>query len=410
MKRTQVGAGGPRRQRHAIAASVLVVLLLPVATSGAAQEEPAPVLQQQVPAVPPPPVPTVEPPRFVTGRSVDLSDIGGTVLYWGDSAIISGDVANNAVVGAARVTLDPTGRVQGDLLAWAAAVVVDGEVMHDVYVFAADVLIGRNAHVHGNVVAFAGALRIEGRVDGQVSGGGGQTTVYGEIGSMDIEASTLVIAADAVVHGDVHYESNEEAEIDASARVGGQVTRSAKAPEDGEAEGGSGSSGFWNVFWRLWRYLTSLVVGMAALLLGGTGARAPARRLRESAASALGFGFVISVVVPVGCLLAVLLVVTLPLGLITLLLFILAIYVGGLVTAQSAGEWVLRRLTGREPSEYLALALGLLLLMPLAWIPYAGFLVRYFAAVLGLGAIYLALRDAGFPWTRREPHVIAALP
>lgn len=390
-----------------------VALLLPAAGgSGAAQEAQAPVTPEPPAPVPLPPQPTTAPPRFLTGLDMNLRDIGGSVFYWGQGATIDGTIGNNAVIGGASATLEESGRVEGDLVAFAGNIAIDGEVMRDVYAWSGEVRFGPNARVHGNVTAFTGSLRIDGAVYGVVRGGGGRTVVLGEVGSLDLEAGTLTLGPEAVVHGDIVYRSNEEAEIDPGARVGGQIIRNVEQPDDEaqDADPASGGITFWSVAWRGWRYLATLLVGLTALLLGGAGARAPARRLLHAPASALGFGFVAAIVVPVACLLAIVLLVTAILGVVGGLLFVIAIYLGGLVTAQAAGTWLLRKVTAGEPSEYLALALGLLLLMPLAWIPYVGFLLRIFAAVLGLGAIYLALRDAGFPWTRAETTAPAPLP
>jgi hypothetical protein len=145
----------------------------------------------------------------------------------------------------------------------------------------------------------------------------------------------------------------------------------------------------------MWGYLSKLLVGVAFLLVGGRVARLPAERLRETPAVGLGFGFVVAVVFPVACVVAILLIVSMPLGIIGLVLFGIAIFLASLVTSQYVGAWLLRRVGGGSvPSEYLALALGLLVLSLLALVPYLGFLIRLTAWLLGLGGMFLALRPA----------------
>jgi len=208
-----------------------------------------------------------------------------------------------------------------------------------------------------------------------------------------VEAGILTIGPDAIIRGDLEYEANDEAEIAESATIMGEVRRRIKSDEDTDDEETSSGLSSWSVAWKLWGYLSKLLVGVAFLLLGGRTARLPAQRLRDAPAAGLGFGFVVAVVVPVACVVAIGLIVSLPLGLIGLVLFALAIFLSSLVTSQYLGDWLMRRLTGNTtPSEYAALAVGLLLLTIVGWVPYLGFLIRLTAWILGLGGMFLALR------------------
>jgi len=97
-------------------------------------------------------------------------------------------------------------------------------------------------------------------------------------------------------------------------------------------------------------------------------------------------------VIPVACLIAALMLVTLPLGVIVMQFYLLAIFLARLVTAQFLGDWLLRRTGQQQPSEYLALAGGLVILFLLTEIPYVGFLIWLTALFLGVGGIFLAAR------------------
>ena len=103
---------------------------------------------------------------------------------------------------------------------------------------------------------------------------------------------------------------------------------------------------------------------------------------------------------PIGAIIAMLVVIGIPLGFLTLLLFLIALYLARLVTAQAVGGLILRRFSnGDEPSAYAALAVGLPVYFVLVAIPYLGFLLWLGAIFAGLGAIFMALRPqpAGQP-------------
>lgn len=100
-----------------------------------------------------------------------------------------------------------------------------------------------------------------------------------------------------------------------------------------------------------------------------------------------------AVVFPAAAILVMILLVTIPLGLLALTLYFAAGYLARLVAAQTVGDWLLRTAPGGlEPSAYASLALGLVLFYILIQIPYVGFFIWLAAIVGGLGGIFLATR------------------
>ena len=332
------------------------------------------------------------PPTFISQLAGELGDVYGDIFFWGQRLRITGRVLDNAFVGGMVASLDG-GTVEGDLFAFGTGVTVDGEVFGDVYAFAQQLTITERARIHGNVIVFVGALTIDGSVGGLVTGGGGALRINGLVGSIDLDCGLIEVGPEARILGDLEYTSNEEADIDQGASIGGEVrwNREEDEDEDEDEENSSDWIAF-GILWQAWGYLSKLVVGVVALVLGGAAARAPAAALRRHPARGLGFGFVAAVVVPVACVVAMLLVVGLPLGAIGLGFYAIAVYLARLVTAHWIGDWLLRRVSKRAPSEYLALALGLLLLLLAMRVPYLGFLVHMTAIVAGIGGIFLTGR------------------
>jgi cytoskeletal protein CcmA (bactofilin family) len=342
-----------------------------------------------------PPIP--DPPRFISEIVGSVGDINGDLFWWGQSVSLTGSVLNNAFVGGSTASID--GTVGSDAFAFAGTTYVTGEVSQNVYAFTGQMFVQEGAVIHGNLMCFCGSLTINGTVRGQVLGSGGQTIVTGDVGSMKLEVGTLNVGPDAVVRGDLEYAGNETATVSPDADVRGEVRWNVgsaddeddDADEDAESVSGSGFS-FWDVASTLWWYLANLVVGVAFLVFGGRAARQPIERLREQAAVGLGFGFVVAVVVPVACLIALLMLVTLPLGFIVMQFYMLAMFLARLITAQYLGDWILRRAGQEQPSEYLALAGGLVVFFLATEIPYVGFLIWLTALFLGMGGIFLAAR------------------
>ncbi len=396
---------GARMQRLVmLGLAALVALSLPAGTDGVASASSVPSSSQD-PAEPPPTpapeqsMPAIEPParpRFDSVISERVRDIGGDIFLWGQSVTLAGRVGHNAFFGAQTGTV--AGHVEGDVFAWAGGITVSGEIDGDLYVGTGGATIMEGAEIHGNLLCFCGSLNMDGSVGGALLGSAGGASISGTVYAIDMEVGQLTLTETAVVLGDITYESNDEAEIADTAQIGGQLNwnREVESDDEDEADEAPGFS-FWSIGWKIWAYLSNLIVGAVFLLLGGSAARAPAARLRSAPAPGLGFGFVVTVVFPVACLVAIALIVTLPLGILGLMIFALAAFIARLVTAQFVGDWLLGRLGSAGSSEYLSLAAGLLLLFVVAEIPYVGFLIRMVAIILGIGGIYLALRAGGFP-------------
>jgi len=328
----------------------------------------------------------------------EFTDSVNDLFVWGWMPTISGQIADNAFLGGQKVEITRNASIGGDLFLFAQTARIDTVVRGDLYAFVAELTIGQGGSVEGAVYGSAGTLTIDGQVTGPLRFAGGVVTINGTVrDDVRIEAGELELGPDAVIEGELRYESPREATIDPGARVEGEVHYyPPREEEEGEEPAASRSLiSFWSVLWDTWWLVSSFLVGAIALAIGGEAARRPAARLVQQPALGLGFGFVVAVVIPAAAILAVLLLVTIPLGLITGAVYLAAAYLARLVAAQAVGGVTLRLLrSGEEPSPYLSLAIGLVLFFFLTQIPYVGFLIWLAAVVAGLGGIFLATRKS----------------
>ena len=89
-----------------------------------------------------------------------------------------------------------------------------------------------------------------------------------------------------------------------------------------------------------------------------------------------------------------LLVIAIPLSLLTLGLFVVALYLAKIPVALWTGRRILSLVGVHDPSPYLAFALGIVVLYLLFSLPFfLGRLIWLVTSWLGLGAMILALRN-----------------
>ena len=334
--------------------------------------------------------------RFVLDDVYTYEGSVNDLFVWAWLPTLSGSVSDNAFVGGQHVNVDASTTIGGDFFVFAQTAAIAGQVEGDLYCFCGTMTIAEGGSVGGRIFATSESMSIDGAVRGPVIGAGGVFRLSGTVErDVRVEVGRLEIGPNARIGGDLRYQSATEGEIDPGAEIVGEVRRiePAEGEEGEEEEEEAGWFSFWGMIWKLWLYAGSFLAGALLLWVGGDAARRPAASLASQPAQGLGFGFVVAVVFPAAALIAMVLIITLPLGAVGMMLYVVALYVARLVTAHWFGDWMLRRVRdGTEPSAYAALGLGLVVFYILVAIPFLGFLFWIFSMVAGLGGIYLAAR------------------
>jgi len=310
----------------------------------------------------------------------------------GQEVTIRGTVLDNAFAAGQTVTLDG-GRVEGDLFVAAGMVLIDGEVLGDLYGFSGDLRITPRAVIHGDVRVGVGDLTHEGTIEGMLEVGAGMASLDGRIGGdAKLEVGELTLGPNAILGGDLIYEAPLSTEILDPTQISGIVDfTQVEASDETCSDDGPNVLGW--LLKRAWLYFGALIVGCVLLRLSGRRFGRFADALIDQPGRSVGIGFVSLVSIPAFAVLAMVLVLPLQLGVLTTLLYLVALYVAGIIASLAIGRWLLNRMGRTEASAYAALALGLLALHLLLPVPFLGFVVRLVAVVAGLGAMWVAARN-----------------
>jgi len=338
-------------------------------------------------------------PVVLADQRVEMRGQVGDLFAFAQHAVVSGTVDDNAFFFNQSTRL--SGQVGGDVFAFAQNLQIDGEVGGDIFCGGQELVISPGAVVHGNILIGCETLRIDGRVDGEIRGGGGTLILNGELGGGGrVSMGALQIGPSARLGGDLVYESPLEACVDSGAVLDGELIfeyHEASEPCEDEEEwaGGLPWGGFFKYFWGV---IGGMILGSVLLAVGGRYTRRPSEILRGHPVKTLGAGFVVFVVTPIVALIAIVLILPMPLGITTLLLYVVGLLLAGLVVSLWLGSWLLRLLGRAAASPYLALALGLVVFNLLILMPYLGLLMKVLTMVAGLGGIFLTLaRQGGEP-------------
>ena len=315
-----------------------------------------------------------------------LGRLAGDLVAVGDMVLVDGQVDGDMfAVGWTVDLLGPIGdstRVVGDQVI--ANTTVDGDLLAAAY----RLLILESAVIRGGVAAAAGILEIEGTVEKDLRAVAGEIVLRGAVlGDANVIADRIDLAPGSRIDGDLDYRTRVPLSPEAAARVAGTVRYKEPSGEDDDGGGVVGSLLFWG-----WQTGSALLAGMLVVALS--------RRVVQELVSAIAgettlgglLGFGSFLIVPVGAVVVMMTVVGLPIGIIAMLSFGMALYLAKLPIAVWAGEQLLARAGRRDVSPYAAMAVGTLALYLLFEIPWLGGLFWLAATWLGLGAMVLSGR------------------
>ena len=296
----------------------------------------------------------------VTGHLTVAGRVEGDVLgLVGGPATISGEVTGSVRLAAAKVSI--TGDVHDDLAAASTEISIHGSVGRDALLFSGEVstvgLVGRDIR--------AQAFRM---------------WIYGSVGhDVKVRVDTLILGDTTVVVGDVFYKASDDAHVDPSALVNGDIIRrEALAPVWAKA--------VTRVF-AILSVFGFVVAGLVGQWLFRTTSRKAVAVVgsRPGRAALVGLGALLFV--PILILPLFLTLVGIPVALVLLLLWLVALFLGPL----PAVTWVGRKIVSGQGGLALGLVVGTILWRGAMWLlPLLAALLYLAALLVGLGAAVLA--------------------
>ena len=309
---------------------------------------------------------------FITLNGV----IKGGVVCVGQTVIISADVGRTVRVAGQTVSI--SGNIDGDLI-----------------VGGTDVYIASTATIKGDLVFGAQNMRIDGVIEGDIKGGGGVVTIGAETkGSVDISVESLTVLPAANINGDLTYTSGKEADIQSGAKIGGKTSHNPPPSED-KSDKASPFAPFSGVPGKIIGFLMAVLTGFILVLLAPRRLMSITDSMRSKIGPSAGWGAVVLFATPIAAILVCITIVGIPVGLIALALYGIALYLAQIPVGLLIGRLILGRFRNVEGKAMMvaALALGLLIISLLTLIPYVGFVIRLAVMLFGLGAAVVSVRQ-----------------
>jgi cytoskeletal protein CcmA (bactofilin family) len=307
---------------------------------------------------------------YVAGKTIIIdSTINGDLIAAGQTIMVNG-IVNGSIIAAAQ-TVNINGEVTHAVRVIGETLNIGGTIGRDLLAAVGNFSTTSTAEIGGDLLLGAGIARIDGLIKGDLNSG----------------VKSLTIASTASIQGKLNYISGNEANIQSGAQIKGTINH--KLPEVKEKQ--VAGIGLW---WIVIGFLMTLVLGIIIVLLAPRRVKAVTESIRTRPWASLGWGVVILVATPIVALIVCITIIGLPLGLIALVLYAIAIYLTQLFVGLLIGLLIIGAFRGVETRAALvgALALGLAILRLLRLIPFVGFFFGLATVLFGLGAILVSER------------------
>jgi cytoskeletal protein CcmA (bactofilin family) len=352
---------------------------------------------------------------YVFGSDIFITeDVEGDLVMAGGRIDVTADTAQDLM--AAGGMIDIRGDIGDDIRAAGGTINIFGNIGDDLIAAGGQVTISGSSAVGGALVLTGGTLDISGTVKGDAVLNGGTITISGKIdGDVRIDGvESLKVTESAEISGDLIYRSSTRANISGGAVIGGEVKET--IVEKTEVKASETGASPWAVFaatyigGRVIAFLGLFILGIILIAVMPGFFQKFNKRMKDTLGYCVGGGAIVLFGVPIASgilfFVSIILFITIigsGLGIIAmasnalmLILYGVLIYLSTVFLSYLLGRVILAK-TSLNMDKYgwkvLVYLIGLVIIMIIFSIPFAGWLIRFAGILFGLGGLALVIKD-----------------
>lgn len=339
---------------------------------------------------------TVDGNLYAAGSSITVDGkVTGDVVCAGQSVIINGTVDGDVICAGQSVSV--RGPVGGNARVAGNTIDINSQIARNLNAFGASVLVEKDANVGWEALIAGGLSQLSGKIGHDLLGAGGNFIISGEVGRNaklfvgqdGDQKSNLTLTDSAKIGGNLAYTDKEKAEIARGAQISGETTQN--MPRVRESMTGAGKSlvSFWK--WGMFfSMLSTFVVGLILVLIMKDKSDQLLDMASEKIWLSILWGILVMIVTPVVAGIFFFTIIGIPLALIILVFWLVALYLAHVVFSLFLGRSIMRHIFSREnPSRVWSLIAGIIVYELIVFIPLIGALFALVAMWWALGAMSL---------------------
>jgi cytoskeletal protein CcmA (bactofilin family) len=327
---------------------------------------------------------TLQDEMWISAQNIMIS---GTVLddlfAAGTTLDLRGDFKSDVWAGGTQVIA--AGRFGDHVRLAAKTVQVSGILNGSLTAAGTTVKIEPTATLAKNMLCFGENVITEGIVAGNARIVAQQATIGGKIaGDVTIAAQRIVILPGTVIGGNLNYTAPKELVLSPSITLSGKLNRSFEPLPPKQFFKKNLTTHFFFAF-------AALFTGMVFGPLFPRYTAHTVHLLSTARGTCLLIGFAALFLIPIAAFLLLFTLIGLPLSLLTILFYIILLYLSKVVVGLGIGTLILRRKEISKRNLTGTLAAGLLVVYTLTAITAISLLVSIVITIYGLGALILAI-------------------
>jgi len=194
----------------------------------------------------------------------------------------------------------------------------------------------------------------------------------------------LQITNTAIIGGNVIYTARQDADIAENASITGEITRN--EPKIAAKHNFT----IFKTWGRLISFFAALVVGLVLISLWREPIKTLTEQMLNKISRTIGWGVVIMFISPIIALLLLFTLIGIPLALIVITLWLIALYVSKILVGIVIGRSIMEKLWPKQKESLIwAMIIGVALVSTICWVPFIGWILCLIALWWGLGGIWL---------------------
>lgn len=330
---------------------------------------------------------------YAAGESVIIDGtINGDLWAFGRAVVINGNVKGSVL--AAAETIHITGHLNHTIRAICRAFDMSGQTDADVMVLAEELNLAGSSGIGGDLLFGSSKTNIDGSIGSDILGGAGDIRISDVVyGNVKLRARHLTLSPSANIQGDLLYSSEGKADIQSGAKVAGTITY--KVPVVKVKERHPQVFPFLRIMQKVMGFIMALITGLVIILIAPKRLSSVSDAIGNNPWPSFGWGAVILFATPLATLTVFFTILGVPVAMIALAFYLIAIYLSQIPVGLFLGRWIIRRFFEVENKAIMmgALALGLSILVLLRLIPFLGFFVGLAVILLGIGAMIVSEKN-----------------
>ncbi len=326
---------------------------------------------------------------YALGKNLSIKGkVKGDVFFLGETLKIEGEVEGEIVGLASQIEIK--GKTKNAKLL-GKKVVISGEIKQNAYVFSSDLFLAKTASIFQDLLFVSNKAKLSGSIDRNLKSWTSTLKINGKIGgradlylNKNTNKPALFISDSARIKDGVFYRSNSKGEISEQAQIGGEVKH--KFPQKEKKDPVS----------IIWSYLISvfsaLLIGLVFITLIKNRTLEILYSFKRSSFFTPLKGLGLFLVFPVLSFLLLFTLIGIPLSLLILSGWLIAVLSSRVLVALYLGKTLIKKTNFKKESLMSALILGTALSWLVFHLPLVGWIFNLLAVCWGLGVLYEHLK------------------